>query len=144
MYQWFVNGNSQGAASASNSFSTSSLANNDRVRVQITSNAGCLSTNQALSQELTIQVQPSASATIQLNASSTSLCGASPVVFRTIVGLGGSNPQYQWLVNGQVINHTADSLVLSSPSDFDSVRVIMTSNASCASPAIASSASIVS
>lgn len=143
LYQWFVNGNSQGAASSVSTFSTASLANNDRVRVQITSNAGCLSATQALSQELTIQVLPSAAATVQLSASATNLCGASPVVFRTIAGLGGANPQYQWFVNGQVIAHTADSLVLSNPSNLDSVRVVMTSSASCATPAVASSSTIV-
>lgn len=143
LYQWFVNGNSQGAASTNSSFSSSTLVNNDKVRVQLTSNAGCLSATQALSAELTIQVQPSAAATVQLTASANNLCGSSPVVFRTTSGLGGTNPQFQWYVNNQLSSNIADTLVLTNPSDFDSVRVVMTSNASCASPAVASSSTIV-
>jgi alpha-tubulin suppressor-like RCC1 family protein len=89
-YEFFVNGASQGTASPVNTFTTTSLLNNQNVRVTGTSN-GC-STN---SSGITFSVNPLPTVSLFTSNSNNSICEGTSV---TYTALGAT--QYEFFVNG--------------------------------------------
>ncbi|THU34956.1 T9SS type A sorting domain-containing protein [Niastella caeni] len=87
----------------------------------------------------TVEVSISSSLTPAVNVitGSTSVC-AGAAVFTAVPLYGGADPAYQWLVNG--VNAGTDTSVFSTNvQQGDQVSVRLTSSASCASPATATS-----
>lgn len=99
-YQWKVNNNPVGTNSPTYS---AIFNNNDVVTVDMVSNSSCASPVNATSAPVTIQhmfdVQ---NVTISTDAILT--CAGKPLTFTATVTNGGSNPQYQWLVNGSPVS----------------------------------------
>jgi hypothetical protein len=127
-YQWQINGANAGTNSPT--FTTSSLANGDQVTVIMTSNASCATTTTATSNTITI-TSTSVTPAVSLAASSTSICAGSSVTFTATPTNGGTNPTYQWQVNGVNAGTNSPTFTTSSLANGDQVTVIMTSNASC-------------
>ena len=107
---------------------------------------GTSPSNCTLSETFTVNVNPLLPASVNISSSATSICVGSPVSFTASPGNGGTNPQYQWQING--INSPGDTsanFITSSLSIGDSVRVILTSNATpclIGSPANSNSLSV--
>lgn len=88
----------------------------------------------------TVQVTMSSSLTpvVSVATASTNVCANTPTAFTATPTYGGPKPSYQWQVNGA--NTGSDTAVfVSAVKDGDKVNVVLTSNASCASPATATS-----
>jgi len=138
-YQWQINEvNVVGATSSS--FSSSTLANGNRVRLIIHSNATCASPSTANSNTVTMLVNSVLPPSVSITASpSTSICPGNNVIFTATPANGGSNPSYQWTVNGSPVGTNSPTFSTSTLSNGDDVRVRMTSNAPCVSPTLANS-----
>ncbi len=129
-YLWQVNGITISGETAA-SFTTTTLANNDQVRVTMTSNAACTTSPTATSTPLTMTVN-SVTPSVSIVASQTSICVGASVTFTATPTNGGAAPSYVWQVNGITVpGQTAETFTTTTLADNDQVTVIMTSNASC-------------
>ncbi|TBV25653.1 hypothetical protein DMZ43_12005 [Meridianimaribacter sp. CL38] len=131
-YEWFVNGGSVG--NNSNTFTTSTLTNNDQVSVEMTSSVSVCATAVS-SNTITMTVNPLLPVSFNLNASANPACNGDNLTF-FVTGLtnGGSNPSYQWYVNSNPVGTNTNSYSSSAINNGDIISVSVTSNATCATP----------
>jgi uncharacterized lipoprotein YmbA len=98
-YVWKKNGTPISGATTS-SYTTTTLANNDVITLDLTSSAACASPLTVSSNPITMTVTSSVTASISIAASSTNICTGTSVTFTATPTNGGSTPVYQWKVNG--------------------------------------------
>jgi hypothetical protein len=141
VYQWKKNGGNVGTNSPT--FTTTALANNDVITVEMTGNATCASTTTVTSNAVTITVNSAVTPTVSITSSATSICGGTSVTFNSTVTNGGGTPTYVWRKNGNVINGaTSSSYTTTTLTNADVITLDVTSSAACPSPATVSSNSI--
>ncbi|TDN81808.1 putative secreted protein (Por secretion system target) [Salegentibacter sp. 24] len=136
-YQWFINGASQGAASSNNTFSTSGLSNNDVVSAQMLSNATCAQPSTVTSNQISITVNDLLAPGVEIQVSDSEICQGEEIRFEAINLINeGSNPNFQWKVNG--VNAGSNNTVFTTTnlSNNDQVSLEMTSNAQCVDAAV--------
>jgi uncharacterized protein (TIGR02145 family) len=138
-YQWKVNGTNAGTDSQTFTYNPS---NNDQVFCILTSSENCTSGNPASSITITMVENNSLPAGVSIAASSNPFCPGNSVTFTATPFNGGTNPSYQWKVNGVNVG-TNSSTYSYDPIDGDSVRCVMTSNLSCVTNNPASSSKII-
>ncbi|MBK7173709.1 MAG: T9SS type A sorting domain-containing protein [Bacteroidales bacterium] len=127
-YQWYVNGTAVGTNA--DNFSYVPL-DAEQVSVVMTSNlGGCLSSNPATSNVITMSVVASGPAGVSIAASANPSCGSETVTF-TATPTNGGTPSYQWYLNGSTagLDQSTFSVI---PATGDQVYVIMTSSLACA------------
>ncbi|XZF16541.1 hypothetical protein ACTHGU_10400 [Chitinophagaceae bacterium MMS25-I14] len=140
-YQWKLNGtNVSGATNAT--YTNASLANNSQVSVVMTATAGltCLTTTTATSSAVTMTTGV-VTAAVSIAASTASICSGATVNFTATPTNGGTNPSYQWKVNGSAVSGATNATYSSSSlANNDNVTAVMTSSIGCAtgSPATGS------
>ncbi|CAN5613741.1 hypothetical protein BH10BAC3_BH10BAC3_14220 [soil metagenome] len=143
VYQWKVNGINAGTNSAT--YTTSTLANNDVVTVELTSDVTpCATGNPATSNTVNMLVNPDLPVSVSIAASAASICPGNSVTFTATPINPGTTPSYQWKVNG--INAGTNSSVFTTAAlaNSDAVSVVLTSDATpCATGNPATSNSIV-
>jgi uncharacterized protein (TIGR02145 family) len=138
-YQWKVNGINVGS---NNTVYTYIPVSGDLVLCILTSNIACPTGNPATSNTITMIQNNNLLAGVSIVASSNPFCPGNSVTFTATPSNGGTNPTYQWKVNG--VNAGTNSSTYSyNPANGDSVRCIMTSNLSCVTANPASSAKII-
>ncbi|MEP7237914.1 MAG: T9SS type A sorting domain-containing protein [Ferruginibacter sp.] len=130
-YQWKKNGTNIGSNSPTCTYS--SLNNNDVITVVLTSNLPCVSSATATSNAITM-VNGTATASVSMTASASSVCGGNTVSFTAAPVNGGSTPAYQWKLNNVNIGTNSPTFTSSSLSNNDQVKVLMTSSIGCATP----------
>jgi Secretion system C-terminal sorting domain len=135
IYQWKINGSNVGTNS--NSYSSNTLANNDVVTCNLTSNANCISTANAISNNITMTTSTAVPA-ISISANQASYCAGASAQFTASATNGGSSPSYVWKVNG-VNAGTNASFTSSTLANGDIITCDLTSNAACVNPSTASS-----
>ncbi len=129
-FQWKINGINAG--NNSSSFTTNSLNNTDAVTCEMSSNASCVTGSPALSNSLTMTVNPSGSASVNITASATSICPGNPVNFTASPVNGGSSPTYQWKINGSSqLGANTSTFSSATLNNNDVITCVMTSNAAC-------------
>ena len=131
-YKWQLNGIDIPGATNSN-YSTSSLNNNDKVNLILTSNQNCVTSSIAKSDTLTIIVLNQVTPSVTISTDNLHGCyGGSKTLNATILN-GGTNPQYQWFENGNPISAATNASYTISPlSQTNQYTVQLTSNAACA------------
>lgn len=141
-YQWTVNGANVGANSAT--YSSNTLNNGDVIGVTLTSSESCANPTSATSNTITMTVNPVLvpSVTIVDNPQGQQ-CAGTPITFTATPVNPGNNPTYQWQVNGANVGANSPTFTYNTPANGEAVSVILTSNATCVSPATATSNSIV-
>ena len=129
-YDWRIDGVSQGVNNST--FTTSSLFDGDVVYCYMTSSFACSSPTSALSNQITMTVNSTALpvATIYSDAV-TAICEGTTVNFNASVTNGGSDPDYQWQINGLNTGLNISTYSNSSFVNGDVVSCIITSNAAC-------------
>ena len=136
-YTFFVDGVSK-LSGATSSYSSTTLNNNDSVWVVMTSNAACPSPATATSTKALMIVNPLLTPTVTISPSANNICQGTSVTFTTSETNGGATPSYDFFVNGvSKQNNATSSYASSSLNNNDSVWVVITSNATCASPTTA-------
>ncbi|HMM12117.1 MAG TPA: PKD domain-containing protein [Bacteroidales bacterium] len=141
VYQWKVNNLNVGTNSP---VFTYTPANGDQVQVVLTSSEVCATGNPATSNTLTMTVQNQLIVGVLITASANNVCEGTPVTYTATPFNGGTNPQYQWKVNG--INQgppTSSATFSYVPLNGDQVSVSMTSNEVCVVSTTASSDPVV-
>ncbi|MEI6767218.1 MAG: T9SS type A sorting domain-containing protein, partial [Bacteroidota bacterium] len=138
VFQWKVNNINQGSNSSTFAYIP---ASNDQVSCILVSNATCPSPSTATSNTVTMTLNPIVTPAVTITASSNPSCIGSSVSYTAVPLNGGSNPVYQWKVNGsnQGTNSSTYSYI---PANNNLVSCIMTSNATCISSSTATSNSI--
>lgn len=141
-YQWKVNGVNAGTNSAT--FTTTTLTNGQVVTCVLTSNLACASPTTATSAGLTATVNATVTPSVVIaitSGSNPSAAGAS-VTFTATPTNGGTTPAYQWKVNGTNVGTNAATYTTTTLTNGQIVTCVMTSNATCPSPATATSNAI--
>lgn len=136
-YQWQLNGQTVNGETNS-SYSTANLTSGDVVSCILTSGAVCASTPTATSNSITATVHPVVTPSVSFFLPNTTICEGNSLTSECHTVNGGTAPSYQWTINGSALPGQTDSLF--SYNDFsngDTLQVIVTSNATCASPATA-------
>jgi len=122
MYEFFLNTISQGAASATTSFSSTTLADADVVTVEVTDGNNCMDTHAGIT--MTVNSNPTAG----LSADATTICVGENVTF---TASGGT--MYEFFVNTVSQGAASATTTFSSTSltDSDMVTVEVTDGNSC-------------
>ncbi len=140
-YAWFVNGTPVGTNSPT--FSSSTLVSTDIVSVELTSNALCTSTNTALSNNITMTVNPLIAPSVTIAANTPSpICAGTSVTFTATPTNGGAAPSYAWFINATPAGTNSATFTTTTLANGDVVSVQMTSNAVCPSPTTVTSNTI--
>ena len=144
-YQWSVNGANIGGANAS-TFTTTITATDTVIGVVMTSSLGCVATpTGADTVHVALTTPATPLVTISANPSG-AICQGDSVRYTATSTYGGSNPSFQWFVNGIPAGAASSDSTFSflHPANGDSVSVALTSTAPCISTSNASSYSIIS
>jgi len=128
-YQWKVNGGNVGTNNPVYSYIP---ANGDVVSCLLNSSIPCPTGNPAVSNTITMTENTNVTVSVTVSPSQNPVCAGTNVTFTAAPINEGSNPVYQWKVNGvnAGTNNPAYSYV---PLNGDVVLCILTSNAPCAS-----------
>lgn len=134
VFQWKVNGTNAGLNS--NTFNTSSLQNNDIVSVELTSSLSCANPQTVSSNSIQITVNATPVTSVSISATSTSICAGTAVIFTAVPVNGGSNPMYQWKINGVNAGSNSNVFSTSALNNNDIITVLMSSSLTCASAVV--------
>jgi hypothetical protein len=139
LYQWKVNGIGVGPGNPVYSYSPN---NGDVVSCVLTSNIACPVGNPAISNSTTMIVNANLPAGINITASANPFCPGNSVTFTATPANGGTNPAYQWKVNG--VNAGSNNNVYTfNPVSGDLASCILTSNLACVTGNPATSNTII-
>ena len=139
-FQWKVNGTNAGINS--NTFSTTTLGNNDVVTVVMTTSVECATAATATSNAVTMTVNPNLTPLVSIATSNTTICAGSSVTFTATPTNGGTTPAYQWKVNGVNAGSNSATFTTSTLTNGAVVTATLTSNATCLATPTAVSNSI--
>ncbi len=104
IYQWFVNGvNTQNTGIE---WTTDALVQGDEVTCILTSSALCTQNNDPISNALELTVEPIVDLVVEIESSSIEACIGEDISFTALVENGGSDPVFEWRVNGEIMNET--------------------------------------
>jgi gliding motility-associated-like protein len=134
VYQWQVNGINAGTNSAV--FTSSTLVNNDVIRVLITNNSSCASSNSATSNSITMVVNASVMPSLAIAASANNICAGIAVTFTAMPVNAGAAPSFQWMRNGISVGTDNPAYLLNSPANNDNIYCIMNAVNNCGSNTI--------
>jgi hypothetical protein len=137
-YQWTVNNGNVGTNS--NTF-TYIPVNNDQVSVILTSSEDCTTGNPAFAAPVTMSVQPNLPVSVNIAPDANPVCDVTTVTFTATPTNGGSNPAYQWKVNGANIGNNSNTYSYT-PANNDVITVILTSSEDCTTENPATSAPV--
>jgi gliding motility-associated-like protein len=131
-YSWLVNGNPAPGATNATTYSSTTLADNDVVSVDLTSNALCASTTPVSSNDITMDVNPLITPSVTIAASPAgAICAGTSVTFTATPTNGGTGPTYAWFLNNGATGITGPTYTNPNFANGDQVYVVMTSNGSC-------------
>ena len=139
-YKWQVNGVNAGTNNSV--FTSSTLQKNDKVKVIVTSNEPCVTSNGATSNVITITASSALTASVNITSATSTICSGTSVTLTATPTSGGPTPTYQWKVNGINAGTNSPTFTTSSLQNNDQVTVVMTSSLACAAPATATSNAI--
>jgi hypothetical protein len=129
-YQWKKNGlNISGATSST--YTTTTLANNDVIICQLTSNVACATSASNSSNGVIMTVTPTQAASVSITASQTSICSGASVTFTATPVNAGPSPTLQWKVNNQPVGTNSTTFTSTSLTNNAVVWVTITPNAQC-------------
>ena len=106
-YEWFIDGTSTGLINTL--FTTNNLVDGQSVTCQAVTSETCVTTNTITSAPIQIEVTTPENPTIAITSDATSICSGSSVNFIATGENLGSNPQYQWLVDGTITGNTTNT-----------------------------------
>ncbi|TVT37330.1 T9SS type B sorting domain-containing protein [Hymenobacter setariae] len=140
-YQWFVNGT---AVATGPTYTSSTLANGDLVRVELTPTPGlCTTGGAAATAQVSLTPVPAPTVTMLLQ-SALPVCIGSPLTFSLGQATNaGPSSQYQWQVDGvSVAGATDPSFTTTTLRDGQAVTLVLRTTNACGQPATATSAAV--
>ena len=143
VYQWKLNGANVGTGGTI--YSNSNLTNGNSITCVMTSNSACVTGSPFTSNAISMTVNSLVTAGINISTLTNTVCSGSSVTFNATGTNGGSNPIYQWTLNGSNVGANSSNYSNSGLINNDKIACVLTSNASCVSgsPATSSNVSMV-
>jgi len=141
VYNWKKNAVNVGTNTYT--YTDSGLASGDVITCIMMSSVQCVANNPATSNAVTMTVFENVSPSVSISTSGNSVCAGTNVTFTAAPVNGGASPVYQWKKNGNNVGTNSNTYADASLSNLDLISVEMLSNASCASPQLVSSNSIL-
>lgn len=129
VFEWRLNGSPAGS---NQPFYVFSPADGDQLSCTMTSSETCADPAQA-TDSYTFSVSPVLVPDITVSPSANGICAGTAVVFEATIANGGTNPQYQWMVNGALQGGNSNTFTYT-PANAESITCQLSSNAHCASP----------
>lgn len=129
VFEWRLNGSPAGS---NQPFYVFSPADGDQLSCTMTSSETCADPAQA-TDSYTFSVSPVLVPDIAVSPSANGICAGTAVVFEATIANGGTNPQYQWMVNGALQGGNSNTFTYT-PANAESITCQLSSNAHCASP----------
>ena len=144
IYQWAINGNDFGASIPG--FFIDNLTDGDVVTLTATSSEECVSQSVVTSNALTISIVSNVVASVELIAvQENHQCAGTELVFTTNAQNAGSDPSYEWYLNGVAQNVDSGTYASSTLQNGDVLLAEMVSSADCVTdPSVNSEAYVVS
>lgn len=140
VYQWKKNNNNVGIDL--NTYTDATLTSGDVISCDVISNANCLLSTSASSNNITMTVMPTVTASVAISSTQTSICSGTNVIFTAATVNGGATPIYQWKKNGANVGANSDTYIDASLANGDMIGCDMVSSAICATPATVTSNNI--
>ncbi|MCB0700592.1 MAG: T9SS type A sorting domain-containing protein, partial [Chitinophagaceae bacterium] len=133
-YQWQVNGSPVG--SNMDTYTSSNLSNGDDVKCVVTSSFKCPAPPIVNSNTIKMTVNQTKTADVRVVPNPDSnICDGQQITIYTYYVNGGTNPKFQWQLNGTDIpGATLPTLSISTLNDNDMVQCHLISNAICVFP----------
>jgi gliding motility-associated-like protein len=131
VYAWFVN-NVAVPGTTTETF-TYEPKDGDEVYVLLTSNLGCISGSPATSNKIKITVTVQLPVSVSIVANDNNICEGDTVTFTATPVNGGTNPGYEWFVNGVSVPGATSAVMAYPPQNGDEVYVVLTSDLGCVS-----------
>lgn len=128
-YQWFINGYAFGVGIPT--FTINSVNDGDVFSCQMISSEKCVLNSLALSNEIAIHTFPILEASVSIEDLSGGICEGESAVFTAIFENGGSQPVFQWMLNGSLTGETTPNFTLPSAQSGDKIQCFMTSSKGC-------------
>ncbi|MEI6507344.1 MAG: GEVED domain-containing protein [Bacteroidota bacterium] len=138
--QWLKNG--ANLISGVDSFTTSLLSDKDTISLVYTSNANCAIPSVVQSNKQVITVNNIVTPSVAMSVNNNNICSGTSVSFNATPTDGGATPHYSWWRNGNLVGYDSSTFTSSLMSNLDSVFVIMTTSAPCATKQIDTSAKV--
>jgi hypothetical protein len=140
-YQWMANGSTVGTNSSTLSYAPS---NGDTITCTLTSNVPCATTTTAGSNAIIMTVTPTVTPAISTSVTPGNVtCAGTSVTFSASPTNGGSTPAYQWQKNGANVGTNSSTFTSAGLINNDTITCVLTSAATCPSPASVASSGIV-
>ncbi len=133
VYQWLLNGTTIG--NNKDTLRLTDLKMGDKVSLRLTSSEVCATPADVTSNTITMTVNPIAVPAVTLKSSSTSICPGETMVFTATAVHAGTSPRYEWANGWGSLGIHGTQYSTNALKDGDTIRVVLTSNALCASPA---------
>jgi len=130
-YQWKLNGMDVGGTS--HTFSSDSLRDGDVVSCVMKSSLLCTFPSTVSSNNVLVQLVK-INTGVNIASSATATCSGNLVTFMATPFNGGSNPAYQWQVNGINVGSNSNEYASESFKNGDVVNCVMSSSVACATP----------
>ena len=127
VYLWKVNGTVVGSNNPTYAYIP---LNNDVITCTLTSSETCTTGNPAISNQITMTVNPNLPVIISISASSNPFCIGGSVTFTATPTHGGITPSYQWKVNGLNVGFN-NPIYTYNPISGDNVTCILISSDLC-------------
>lgn len=127
-YEWLLNGNITGTNSSS--FVSSALVDGDVISCILTSNANCAIGN-ATSNSIAMHVYSHSQPSVGIVASANPICDGTLVTFTAMPTNGGTNPIYQWLLDGNNTGNGNSTFTSSALKNGDIVACAITASTTC-------------
>lgn len=132
VYLWKINGNNAGTNNPD--FNSTTFINGDVISCAMAANIACATSDTVISNSIVLNVSPHTNSTVNIQASANNICAGQPVRFNAVSTNGGSDPVYQWLVNGMVTGSNSSTYTTNSLNNGDNIDCIMNSSLACTSP----------
>ena len=129
-FQWYRNGTAVAGATGI-TYTIANPQQGDRVYVRLTSDIVCTDVKEADSPIATVSITNILTPTVSIAPLDPDICEGEQVTFTATPVHGGTNPAYQWLVNGQPVTGATGVTFIYAPKDKDQITVRMTSDLVC-------------
>jgi gliding motility-associated-like protein len=122
LVQWFVNDVNTGITGLS--YKTRQLVAGDAIKCIYTDTVACLPNGEIVSNVITLTIESNPVPAVTIVASKDSVCNGSEISFTATTLNAGTNPSYQWKVNG--VNAGTNSAIFSTSSLIDKDNISCT------------------
>lgn len=138
-YKWYRNNVLQ-ALDTLSSYTSSSLANNDTIRVELTSNSLCILGNATVSNIYVANITSLLPVSVSIAAASDVICEGDVQTYTATAVNGGTNPKFKWFINNiEISGDSTATFSYSTYSNNDTVTCQVMSSEICKSGSPASS-----